>query len=142
MTKPRICECCGQLIPPENPFEGQPVKARIYDFIAKRPGCSRDEIADHVYADDPSGGAFNATISVHVHWMNLKLAKVGLRIHSKSWHGYRIVPLGAKLSGGKTDPDLIAEIRDLYPKVRSHRKLAAQLGVSVGTVQRYLSEKT
>ena len=84
MTKPRICECCGQIIPPPNPFHDKPVKRLIYDYIAKHPeGVTRGQIMDTVYANSPDGGPEWANvISVHVKKMNAELAKRGLRIKS------------------------------------------------------------
>jgi hypothetical protein len=41
------------LIPPANPFAGQPVKARIYDFIAKRSaGVTTDELVPDAEATE------------------------------------------------------------------------------------------
>lgn len=136
------CPSCGQLIAPANPFEGRPVKARIYEYVSKHPGRSRMQIADAVYADDPDGGALDSTISVHIHWMNVKLAKLGLIISASRKRGYRLVPLVAHNpyeEGVAVTGALVREIKELYPAVRSHRKLAKQLGTSVGTVQRVLS---
>jgi hypothetical protein len=146
VTSPvKVCECCGQVVPPDNPFAGQPVKARIYEYISKNPGKSRNEIIDHVYADDPDGGPeWTSTLSVHIHFMNWRLRKLGLRIAAMPWHGYRILPLTDKdpyRNGVEVTPQLARQIEELYPTIQSHRKLAAHLGTSVGTVQRVLAGK-
>jgi len=141
---PRICECCGQVIPPENPFEGRPVKARIYAFVSRHPeGVSREQIMDNVYADDRNGGPeWLTTISVHIHWINRKLAKLGLRISSP--RGRRGCYKLHSLDELRRDEvaNLAEEIRAVYPELRSYRRTAQRCKTSVGTVQRVLSGKS
>jgi hypothetical protein len=93
------CPTCGQLLPPANPFAPKsPIKARIYEFIAKHPeGATRDQVASYAYADDPDGGATSLSIvSVHIMQMNKqKLRSLGCVINSTMGHGavYRLVAL-------------------------------------------------
>ena len=95
--KPRRCESCGQIIPPKLLFEHQPVKKRIYDFIAKHPeGVSRDQILDAVYADDPDGGPTPQAVSVHIFLMRRVLNPLGLTITSPRGRGasFRLIAMG------------------------------------------------
>ena len=143
---PLVCECCGQIIPPQNPFVTSPIKARIYAFITKHPeGVTRDQIADHVYADDPNGGPeWTSTISVHIHWMNIKLSKLGLKIasprgRSSNFRLRKLEDLTVEFDRTPVTPSLVREIKELYPVLKSHRKIAVQLGTSVGVVGRALN---
>lgn len=91
-----VCCCCGQVLPPSNPFlPSRPVKARIYDFVSRHPeGVTRDQIADFAYADDPEGGADSRTVTVHIKVMNdATLKPMGCKIVSTRGHGaiYRLV---------------------------------------------------
>lgn len=84
------CPTCGQLVPPKNPFAPQaPVKARIYEFIAKHPeGVDREQVRAYVYADDPEGGPESfSIISTHVFLMNRVLVPLGCKVHSTMGHG-------------------------------------------------------
>jgi DNA-binding response OmpR family regulator len=77
------CPCCGQvIIAAAGPFDDQPVKRRIYDFLRNHPeGVNRSEIADHIYADDPDGGPDTMNvIAVHIHKMRKRLVPLGLTI--------------------------------------------------------------
>lgn len=76
------CPCCHQIVPPRLIFEHQPVKQRIYDFIAAHPeGVTRAQLFDHVYAGDIDGGPLHlSTISVHIWGMNPVLERHGLMI--------------------------------------------------------------
>lgn len=137
---PRVCESCGQLLPPDNPFAGKPVKARIYDIVTKRPGLTRFELAALVYAEDPNGGPESTNaISIHIHWMNIKLAKLGLCISaSRRRGGYRLLKLEESAETVPITAELIMEIKALYPRINSYRKVARQLGTSIGTVMRVM----
>jgi DNA-binding response OmpR family regulator len=76
------CSHCGQVIPPKDLFRDQPVKARIYEFIATHPqGVTRRQIMVAVWADDPDGGPlFANVVSVHVRDMRPILEREGLTI--------------------------------------------------------------
>ena len=95
--KPKRCSHCGQVIPVPNPFQHQPVKRRIYDFVKNHPGGSnRNQIIDAVYADDPDGGPEHAaTISMHVYQMRRVLNPLGLTITSPRGRGasFRLVEI-------------------------------------------------
>ncbi len=98
MKRPRICECCGQIIPPAiGALDNMRVKKRIYECVARHPeGVSRSEIIESVYADDPDGGPeFANVISVHVARINKLIEREGVRIHStRGPHAvYRLVAL-------------------------------------------------
>lgn len=97
MKHPHTCECCGQLIPPDNPFLDKPVKARIYDCIVKHTaGIQPERVKDIVYADAPDGGPSSTSIlSNHVRQMNVVLAKRGVKIWTRRGPhaGYRLVAL-------------------------------------------------
>jgi hypothetical protein len=143
------CPSCGQIIAPQNPFDGQPVKARIYDFIAKRSGgVTTEELMEHIYADDPDGGPDSPkAIAVHISRMNDVLIPLGLRIASSLGRGavYRLWTVNeasGRMIYKRLTPALTQEIKDLYAVVKSHRKLADQLGISTGTVFRALHSKS
>jgi DNA-binding response OmpR family regulator len=89
------CECCGQIIPPKQLFDGKPVKQRIYDYIAKHPeGVTREQILDFVWADDIDGGPeFKNIVSVHIEKMRPILIEIGLTITRSRGPGstYRLV---------------------------------------------------
>jgi DNA-binding response OmpR family regulator len=76
------CPRCKQLIPPKDLFRSQPVKARIYEFIAAHPeGVTRQQILDRVWADDIDGGPeFANVVSVHVKAMRPILEREGVTI--------------------------------------------------------------
>ena len=99
MAKAVKCCCCGQVLPPKNPFAPKmPVKARIYDFVSKHPeGVTRDQIGDYAYAERHDGGPDALwVISVHVKQMNDKTLKpMGCMIKSTMGHGavYRLLAL-------------------------------------------------
>lgn len=73
------CKCCGAVIPPRAEFGLTRTQQRVYDYIARHPGCTMDRIMNGVYADARDGGpTFSNTIAVHIHNINNKLT--GLRI--------------------------------------------------------------
>ena len=91
------CSHCGQIIPPQFLFEHQPVKQRIYDFIAAHPeGVTRDQLMASVYADRIDGGPeWPVVISVHLNEMRPVLERKGLTITSMRGPGskYRLTAL-------------------------------------------------
>ena len=76
------CPCCKRAIPPKGLFSNQPVKKRIYEYLAAHPeGVTRQQILDRVWADDPDGGPeFANVVSVHVKHMRPILEREGLTI--------------------------------------------------------------
>ena len=97
MGKPKICPCCGQLIPPALMFPNAPVSQRLYDFVSKRPdGVNSQEIADAIYADDPDGGPDSLDAIKALIWrMNNRLKPKRLAIRGTLGRGsaYRLVAL-------------------------------------------------
>jgi DNA-binding response OmpR family regulator len=89
------CPTCGQIIPPRNLFRDQPIKRRIFEYIAAHPeGVTRGQIVDHVWAHDPNGGPGTPNIvCVHVAHMRPTLEREGLTISSARGPGsnYRLV---------------------------------------------------
>jgi hypothetical protein len=83
------CPTCGQLLPPANPFHPRaPVKARIYEYIAKHPeGVSREQVRSAVYDDAEGGPESDSIVSAHVLQMNRVLASSRCKIHSTMGHG-------------------------------------------------------
>jgi DNA-binding response OmpR family regulator len=94
------CSSCGQVIPPRNLFRDQPVKRRIYEFIAAhREGVTRQQIMDHVWSDDIDGGPeFANVVSVHIKAMRPTLEHEGLTISCARGPGstYRLEKAGAR----------------------------------------------
>ncbi len=90
------CPTCRRPFPPRYRVSG-PVRQRIVDIIANRPGgITRDEIADLVYGASPGGGPENLNvISTLIRHANKELAAQGVRITTRSGPGalYRLVPL-------------------------------------------------
>ena len=80
--KPARCPHCLQVIPPKGLFRDQPIKKRIYEYLAAHPeGVTRQQILDRVWADDPDGGPeFANVVSVHVKHMRPILEREGLTI--------------------------------------------------------------
>ena len=91
------CEHCGQVIPPKRLFAHQPVKRRIFDFVAKHPeGVSRDQILDAVYGHRSDGGPESGSIvSGHLNKMRAVMRAAGVDIISPRGRGasYRLVAL-------------------------------------------------
>jgi DNA-binding response OmpR family regulator len=94
------CAHCGQVIPPKHLFDRQPIKRRIYEFVAAHPeGVTRQQIIDSVYADDIDGGPeFANVVSVHVKAMRPILEREGLTITCARGPGatYRLRELAEK----------------------------------------------
>jgi len=92
-----VCPCCRQIIPPKGLFRDQPVKARIYEFIATHPqGVTRRQIMDAVWANDPNGGPeFENVVSVHIKHMRPALEREGVTISCARGPGatYRVKKL-------------------------------------------------
>jgi DNA-binding response OmpR family regulator len=76
------CPSCGQPVPPKDLFRGQPVKRRIFEYIGAHPeGVTRQQILDHVWADDIDGGPeFANVVSVHIKRMRPILERESLTI--------------------------------------------------------------
>jgi hypothetical protein len=112
----KTCPCCGQPIPPALTLP--PILQRIYDFVQRWPGCTRSQIADHVYADDPNGGPDSLqVISQHVWRLNVLLKPHGLMVRS---HGgpdstYRI----ERADGYDADDDMTKSIEASYEAIRA-----------------------
>jgi hypothetical protein len=85
----RCCPQCGQVIPPKKLFPHQPVKRRIYEYVARHPeGVSRRQIIDAVYANDPDGGPISESIiSCHLFSMRPTLHAAGVNITSPRGRG-------------------------------------------------------
>jgi len=84
----RNCPCCGQPVV-DGDITLPRLKRRIFDFVRRRPGCSAEEIARFLYADDPNGGPGEKTIHVHVHHLNKLLLAHGLKVYGRR-SGYRL----------------------------------------------------
>lgn len=78
-------------------FYKSPIKQAIFDFIRTHPGCTRNQIINSVYADDPNGGPENVSIiSAHLQQMRPTLTAAGIAIRcdrSREASGYYVVPL-------------------------------------------------
>ena len=94
-----LCPCCQQPVALDPMVEARaaltPLQKAVLDAVLRRPGLSRSEMADRVYADDPGGGpdGASAVISVHVNQANNRLLRFGLRITcggKGSRAGYRL----------------------------------------------------
>lgn len=117
MTRCCTCPHCGQPIPPA--LRLPPMLQRLYDFVQRRPGQTRDQIADHLYADDPTGGANSVhVVSQHVWRLNHYLRPHGMIVRSSGGPGatYRIVPLDPEYDG---DDDMTRSIDVAYEAVRA-----------------------
>jgi DNA-binding response OmpR family regulator len=68
-----ICPCCGAVIPTPNDFNLTPTELRVYNFIAKHPGYTREAITNGIYADTSDGGPYYNIISVYICKINKKL---------------------------------------------------------------------
>lgn len=93
-----LCPYCRRPYPPELNVGGS-VRQRLVDTVANRPdGITRSELLDTLYANDPNGGPdYPNTISVLVHFANMKLSKLGYRIKGSGGPGsrYFLEELGA-----------------------------------------------
>jgi len=79
------CPHCGQPVV-DGEIALPRIKRRIFDFVRRRPGCSAEEIARFLYADDPNGGPGEKTIHVH---LNKLLLAHGLKVYGRR-SGYRL----------------------------------------------------
>lgn len=97
MSKLKTCPCCGQLIPPKLLFPRAPVSQRLYDYVASHPqGVWREQIADHIYAEDPNGGPDSPGAIKALIWrMNCRLRSEKLAIRGSMGRGsaYTLVQL-------------------------------------------------
>ena len=67
-----ICTCCGAVIPEPNPGL-RLTELAVYEYIAKHPKCSINQIHYHLYQLRPDGGPHVTVISVFIHKLNKKL---------------------------------------------------------------------
>ena len=81
------CPCCGQAVAVDPVTATRaaltPMQRAIFDIVMRRPGLSRERLADVVYADDPQGGPdfAGSVISVHIMQAN-KRSRALQRKHS------------------------------------------------------------
>ena len=80
----KVCECCGQPLPPDEVEVALPyIKRRIYQAVKKsgRRGITIASIMHFVYGDAPNGGPESDNV-LHVHRGKMQpiLARFGLRI--------------------------------------------------------------
>jgi DNA-binding response OmpR family regulator len=91
------CPTCGQVVAPRTLFRDQPIKRRIFEYVAAHPeGVTRQQILDRVWSDDIDGGPeFANVVSVHVKRMRPILEREGLTITCARGPGatYRIETL-------------------------------------------------
>lgn len=87
----KTCPCCGAVIPEPNEFGLTPTELRVYNFIAKHPGYTREAITQALYAVGYNGGPHFNIINVYICKINKKLR--GQRITSPGGYGatYRLV---------------------------------------------------
>ncbi len=78
MPSVKCCPTCQQPLPPKLQVGGKRRQA-LLDYVLKHPhGVTRDQIMDHVWADDPNGGPDARTIiSVMIRQINAKLRELG-----------------------------------------------------------------
>lgn len=78
----KCCPTCNRPFPPEI-IVGGVIRQRVYDFIKDHPeGVTRDEIMQHVYADDRNGGPESfKTIAVMVVHINRILKEQGVMMY-------------------------------------------------------------
>lgn len=72
-----ICSHCGALIPPSTDDlpHLSPTQQMIYNYIAKKPHCTANQIYNYLYSDDPNGGPeFPNIIQVYISQINRKLS--------------------------------------------------------------------
>jgi hypothetical protein len=95
-TNSSVCPFCGQPLLPELRVTGRE-RRRLVDILARRPdGMTRRELADWLYADDPSGGPENTfAVCQLVHQARLQLTAQGYTIISDRGPGahYRLAKL-------------------------------------------------
>ena len=96
----KCCPTCHQVLPPTVVLPR--LRQRIYDYVARHPnGVTVGSIADHIYADDPSGGPGNADVCVRtqIYFINNKVLRpMGMQIKGKSGPQglYRLLPYEAR----------------------------------------------
>lgn len=82
------CPCCGQKLLGDIPASAlsaatdlRPVERRVVEALAQvyPKGLTRRQLADRVYANDPTGGPLSAErcIDVHLHYVRKKLSPLG-----------------------------------------------------------------
>lgn len=78
-----LCPTCGAVVPNLNEIKLSPTQRKIYDYVSRRPGCSIDQIFNHVYSDRADGGPLCInTISVMIISINKRLT--GQRVAASS----------------------------------------------------------
>lgn len=89
----KTCPTCGA-ITEERQFS-TPFRQEIYDFIRLHPGCTMESIVNHVYRNDPSGGASTNSVAVIIRIMRKELQELGYTISTRHGRGagYRLVEL-------------------------------------------------
>lgn len=134
----QTCQCCGQIIPPKDPFANCPIKKKIYGYVAKHPaGVTTQQIVAEIYSDAVDGGAESRNvIAVHVAGMNRILKRDGAKIKSTRGPGARY-RLERRSTPFKLSIKSVRELRGLHGKY-SHRKLARMFGISYSTVGQIL----
>jgi DNA-binding response OmpR family regulator len=83
MTTIRTCTHCGAIIPWGNPFNLTNQELKIYNYIARHPGCNVEQIKCHVYHDDPNGGPISSNI-ISVQLSNLRRKLTGVSIKTRA----------------------------------------------------------
>lgn len=137
----KICPTCGQPIAPEIKITGKR-RQQVFDYVARHPGCSREDIVRAVYADDPNGGPESFTvISTMVWFINRQLEPHNLRIMGTGGPGstYALKPfrISGRAQGGRPyvrlTPRIVKEIR---ASGQSTRAIAVNYGISKDTAWR------
>jgi hypothetical protein len=92
----QVCAACGlPVVRVAPPLALPPVKERIFQTVAARPGISADALTDFIWSDDINGGPDQGRkcLHVHVHQLNRRLQPLGLRIRGSHAGGYRLVSI-------------------------------------------------
>lgn len=84
------------MIPPK--IRLSPLQKRIYEYVARHPGCGIHQIVEYAYAESSNGGPDNAygVLWVLMTRMRPKLAKLGVTIVADArgpGATYRLKPL-------------------------------------------------
>lgn len=89
----KVCECCGQTLPPrlDLGIRLSPVRRRILDEVVKagRYGIRSERLVSMIYESQADGGPISAQKALHVQVFHLNsvLAMFGKRIRSVGPHG-------------------------------------------------------
>ncbi len=79
----RTCPCCGAIIPKGNPFGLTTNQLAIYNYIARHPGCTAEEIKCHLYCNVRGGGPESCNI-INVQITNIRKKLSGVRIVTRA----------------------------------------------------------